>query len=353
MNAPFASLSPVQAVADRPRLAFLGLGWIGRLRLSAMAENGLAEIAAVADPSPDALDEAKALAPSAACGMSLEDLLGTEPDGLVIATPSALHAEQAEQALRRGIAVFCQKPLARTAGEARRVVAAARDADRPLGVDYSYRHVDGVDAMRGLIRTGALGHIHAVELVFHNAYGPDKAWFRSLEQAGGGCLMDLGSHLLDLVLWCLPNVRVEELRSRLFAGGRRLSPPPVCVEDFAALDLDLGGGTAVRLDCSWNLHAGCDVIIAARFYGTDGAAVLRNTGGSYYDFVVERLQGTAREVLAKDQGTWGGRALAAWTRRLAAGEGYDAGEDPALVPVLLDRAYGRNDPDGRPDPCAY
>jgi len=329
------------AAGTRPRLGFLGLGWIGRLRLAALAESGLAEIMAIADPDPATLEEAGALAPAAGRAQGLDDLLDAGPDGVVIATPSALHAEQARRALGRGVAVFCQKPLARDAVEARGVIAAAREADRPLGVDYSYRHVNGVEAMRGLIRNGALGRLFAVELVFHNAYGPDKPWFRALDQAGGGCLMDLGSHLLDLALWCLPDARVEGLRARLFAGGRRLTPPLGDVEDYAALDLDLAGGATVRLDCSWNLHAGCDVVIGARFHGTHGAVVLRNIGGSYYDFAVERLDGTATQTLASDEGTWGGRALAAWTRRLAAGAGFDDGDDLALVPDLLDLAYGR------------
>ena len=112
-------------IATRPRLGFLGLGWIGRSRLEALAASGVAEITAQADPAvPDSLG-------------SLDDLLATELDGIVIATPSALHAEQAIAALEHGVAVFCQKPLGRTAAEAEAVVEAARRADRLLCVDLS------------------------------------------------------------------------------------------------------------------------------------------------------------------------------------------------------------------------
>jgi predicted dehydrogenase len=95
----------------------------------------------------------------------------------VIATPSALHAEQAIAALDRGLAVFCQKPLGRDASETRAVVEAARRADRLLGVDLSYRYTRAAAALRDEVRSGALGEVYAVDLVFHNAYGPDKPWF--------------------------------------------------------------------------------------------------------------------------------------------------------------------------------
>src|SRR5690606_26293526 len=111
-----------------PRLGFLGVGWIGRHRMTSLATSGAADVVAIADASADALDAAAGAFPDAASADSLETLLLHELNGVVIATPSALHAEQAMAALRAGLAVFCQKPLARTAAETRAVVDAARTA---------------------------------------------------------------------------------------------------------------------------------------------------------------------------------------------------------------------------------
>ena len=108
----------------------------------------------------------------------------SRPTVVVIATPSALHAEQSIRALDAGAAVFCQKPLGRDAAEAASVVAAARAADRLLSVDFSYRFTRGMEAIAGLIRGGELGHVFAVDLVFHNAYGPGKPWFYDRAQSG-------------------------------------------------------------------------------------------------------------------------------------------------------------------------
>src|SRR5205814_3711844 len=78
-----------------PRLGFLGTGWIGRNRLRALRASGAATIGLLCDPDAGALSAAAAEAPDAVLAGSLQDLLSAGPDGIVIATPNALHAEQA------------------------------------------------------------------------------------------------------------------------------------------------------------------------------------------------------------------------------------------------------------------
>jgi predicted dehydrogenase len=294
-----------------PRLGFLGVGWIGRSRLEAIERAGVARVAAIEDP---ALDESQ----------PLDEL---ELDGVVIATPSALHAEQAIAAFERGCAVFCQKPLARTGAEARAVVEAARRADRLLGVDLSYRHVEAFATARELVRGGELGELLAAELVFHNAYGPDKPWFRDPALSGGGCLIDLGVHLVDLALWTLGDLQV--------ADARLVGSP---VETYAHARLG-----PVTIACSWSLHAGADAVIGARFHCADGGVEVANVGGSFYDFRCDRLRGTAREPLVEPPDDWAGRAAVAWAERVARGERFDAEEGEELVRLheLLDELYGR------------
>jgi predicted dehydrogenase len=334
-------VTAVTAPALRPRLGFLGVGWIGRHRMEAIARSGAAEVAAVADAREEAGREAARGAPGCAVAASLEELLALPLDGIVIATPSAQHVEQTVLALERGRAVFCQKPLGRTAAEARRAVDAARAADRLLAVDLSYRHVRGVPELRRLVQEGALGRVHAVNLVFHNAYGPDKAWFYDVGQAGGGCVMDLGIHLVDLALWVLGFPAVVEVSSRVTSRGAPIVGR-AAVEDCASALLVLEGGTAVQLACSWRLPAGRDCVIEAAFYGTEGGAALRNVDGSFYDFVVERYRGTTREVLATPPDAWGGRAAIAFAAALAAGRRFDPEvEGTVRVAEALDAIYER------------
>jgi predicted dehydrogenase len=325
-----------------PRLGFLGTGWIGRHRMRAIVEAGAAEAACIADPSPDMAQAALGDAPGARLVPDLDAMLAQDIDAVVIATPSARHAAQTIACLEAGKAVFCQKPLGRTEAEVRRAVDTAREAGLLLGVDLSYRHTRGMAQIRELAGSGALGRIFAADLVFHNAYGPDKPWFYDPALSGGGCVMDLGVHLVDLALWVLGAREVAGVSSRLHAGGRPITDPHTQVEDHAVATVDLADGAVVRIACSWRLQAGQEAEIAASFYGTEGGTSFRNVGGSFYDFNAALHRGTTREPLAEPPDEWGGRAAVAWARALAEGRGFDP-EAESLVTVarVLDRIYGR------------
>src|SRR5216110_2461583 len=120
----------------KPRIAFAGLGWIGKHRMQALEESGVCDIGALCDPVMTTT--------------SFDELLDSDADAIVIATPSAMHAEQAIAALDRGKAVFCQKPLGRNARETQLVIDAARANNRLLAVDLSYRHAKAMLAVRDL-----------------------------------------------------------------------------------------------------------------------------------------------------------------------------------------------------------
>jgi predicted dehydrogenase len=308
----------MNAVAMKPRLGFLGVGWIGRHRLDAIEASGAAEVAAVADP---ALDGELA---------SLEELLEHELDAIVIATPSAQHAEQAIAALERGLPVFCQKPLGRTAAETARVVDAARAADRLLGVDFCYRHLEAVRRMHAHIPSD----VYAAELTFHNAFGPDKAWFYDARLSGGGCVIDLGIHLVDLLLTLLGRPAVEVVASRLRTSG--------AVEDYAVAQLELDGRVVARLACSWRLPLGRDAEISARLFGSNEGVHLENVCGSFYDFRSYFVHGREVEVLAEPPDDWGGRAAVEWAERLARSPRFNPEVEQVVdVARVIDAIYGR------------
>ncbi|HEY0372782.1 MAG TPA: Gfo/Idh/MocA family oxidoreductase [Thermoanaerobaculia bacterium] len=312
-----SAATPVAALVRRgtPQLAFAGLGWIGRHRMNAVVDAGLAEAAYTCDVDTP---------------MTFDDVLRSDADAIVIATPSAMHAEQAIAALEHGKAVFCQKPLGRNADETRRVVEAARANDRLLGVDLSYRYTEAMRAVRKLVPD--LGRIYAADLVFHNAYGPDKPWFYDARQSGGGCVIDLGIHLVDLALWILGG-RATSVHARLHHHGGH------DVEDYAVAMIDISGAT-VQLACSWNLSAGQDAEIRVVFYGTNGAAAFRNVNGSFYDFVAEHHQKTQKTRLTEPGDAWGGGAICAWAEQLGRSNRFDPSIEHVVdVAEVLDAIY--------------
>jgi predicted dehydrogenase len=219
-------------------------------------------------------------------------------------------------------------------------VEAARAADRLLGVDLSYRFVEGIRQIKELVQSGALGKIYAADLAFHNAYGPDKPWFYDPKLSGGGCLIDLGIHLVDLAQWILNFPAITQVSGRLFAQGQRVRGRERQIEDYAIGNLELEPDIAVQLTCSWKVHAGCDAVIDIFFHGSQGGARLRNVNGSFFDFVTERFQGTQREILSFPPEEWGGRAAVDWLTRLSICNRFDP-EAERLVAVssALDRIY--------------
>jgi len=321
-------------------LAFLGLGWIGRNRMEAMLATGQAKTVALCDPNPEMAASAQEIAPDSEVVDSFDELLAREPDGVVIATPSALHADQCIAAFEAGAAVFCQKPLGRNADEVQAVLDAAGRADRLLGVDLSYRYTAAMQEIGQQLRAGELGKVFAADLTFHNAYGPQSAWFWDPKLSGGGCLIDLGVHLVDLALWLLDFPEVLEARGTLLRDGHPVEAHEV--ENYATGELRLANGTSVRIACSWNLDAGQDAVIEATFYGTEAGARMSNVNGSFFDFAANLMRGRDCETLVSPPDDWGGRAAAEWVRKLSAGEGFGGGTYGLLETArVLDRLYGR------------
>jgi predicted dehydrogenase len=320
------------------KLGFLGLGWIGRKRLDAVAAEANVRVTAVSDTDPEKLQSAQSGYPDARGVVSLDELLECELDGVVIATPNGAHAYQAIACLQRGLPVFCQKPLATNAADTDRIIAAARKANKLLAVDYSYRHVQGMRALRERIRAGELGEIGAIDLIFHNAYGPNKQWCFDRSQAGGGCLLDLGVHLIDLALWLQDAPSMRVVSSRLFSQGQVAGRQDV--EDLAFVELVQSNGAVVRIACSWHAQIGCDAEISAHIHGSRGGARWRNVNGSFVDFELDLLRGNRREHLGSSRDDWGPGALSAWIQRLRTDSAFDAEASGfAAGAKLIEQAY--------------
>jgi predicted dehydrogenase len=196
--------------------------------------------------------------------------------------------------------------------------------------------------IRDLIRGGGLGEIFGIDLVFHNAYGPDKPWFFNKELSGGGCVMDLGVHMVDLALWALDFPDVISATGHLFSRGRPIARDSDTVEDYATATMTLATGTVVRLTCSWHLHAGRDAVIEADFYGTEGGASLKNLDGSFLDFAAWHHTKTTTRQLAEPESAWPGGATLEWANKLAGGARFDAAaHNFTKVSAVLDRIYAR------------
>lgn len=323
-----------------PKLGFLGVGWIGKNRLESLVTSKLSDNIAICDTYQPNIDETLKVVPSAKAYDSIDDLLKENIDGVVIATPSALHAKQAIRALELGKAVFCQKPLGRNLAETKAVVNQAQKMNKLLGVDYSYRYTKGIQAIKEVIEDGTLGKIYAVEAAFHNAYGPDKPWFYDPKLSGGGCLMDLGSHLVDLMLYLFNAPSTEVRYANILSEGKTISNHWETVEDYAEAQLCTSSGISMRLACSWKLSVGKDAEIYLKIYGTKGGASFHNVNGSFYDFQAEIHSQNHTEVIVTPPDDWGGKAIQYWAERLAKNSSFSLSNNEFIkTAALLEDIY--------------
>lgn len=324
----------------KARIGFLGVGWIGKHRLEAIRNSNVADIVALCDPlAPDTDrfckdNNLKKI-------NSYEDLLEEDIEGVVIATPNALHKEQVILALKKGKSVLCQKPLASTASDMQEVFSAARENNCLLMADLSYRYTSALKKLRAAIEGGEIGHVYAAHLTFHNAAGPDRPWYYDTRLAGRGCVMDLGVHLIDILYWIFPDLTIDRICSNLFAEGKPLNKSDKKLEDYAMIHINYQQDITTQLCCSWNLSAGIDASLELRFYGTKGGATFSNVNGSFYDFKSELYKGSKRHVLSLPPDDWGGKAAVHWASLLNNKNEYlDDVDNYIKTAETLDHIYG-------------
>lgn len=310
---------------NAPRIGFAGTGRIGARRMKAIAKAQSADIIGVFDPDGNgaraALDEA-GLRKTPVLD-DYEALLELAPDGVVVSSPNRLHAQQSIQALEHDASVFCQKPLGCTRKEVETVVDTARRQDRLLDVDFTYRQSPALQEIYRRVRAGEIGDIYAADLIFHNAFGPDKTWFYDRAQSGGGCFLDLGVHMVDLALWLFDFPHVENVSSRFFTRGRPVNGKNNdTVEDYALARLDMDNGATAQVACSWHLSAGCNAVLQTVLHGTKGSMQAYNVNGSYFNMIAEKMDGTQKQTLVRPNGRWDSRTAINWTQRLREDNGF-------------------------------
>ncbi len=214
------------------KIAVFGAGLVGRRHVVEVAKQ--ARLCAVVDPAEGA--KAFAEAHDAPWFASPEDCLSAvKPDGVIIATPNHLHADQALLCLDAQIPVLIEKPIADTAENANRIVAASEASGVPVLIGHHRRHNPRIAVAKQAITDGKLGDIVAVNGQFW-LYKPDDYFNETWrKQAGAGPLFINFIHDIDLLRYlCGEVVEIQALRSNAQRGGH--------VEDTAAVILRFENG---------------------------------------------------------------------------------------------------------------
>lgn len=256
------------------RTGVIGLG-MGRNHARWFAQHPDAELVALADTDPERLHS---FADEMGVGQryeSGEDMLESENLDIVgIATPNVYHKPLAIKAFECGCNVFCEKPMAMNAEEARAMIQAGRDAGKRLMINFSFRFRDESAAMKRVVDEGTLGDIYFARTQwlrrrFLPGFG---GWFGRKELSGGGPLIDLGVHRLDLTLWLMGYPKptwvlgrtYDPIASRIAAEeGKEFD-----VEDLATAMIAFENGASLHLAASWASHIAHDDHMAVELFGT-------------------------------------------------------------------------------------
>ena len=270
------------------RVGVIGAGTIAQSHLTAYAENSDVDLIAVADMN---LERARSVADTYGAKRAYADphelLADEEIDGVSICTWNNSHATWAIAAIEAGKHVLVEKPIARTLAEALEIQQAVERSDRVVQVGFVRRHSPNCQVLKSFIDADELGEIYYAKASCLRRVGNPGGWFADKEISGGGPLLDIGIHVLDLCWYLMGSPKVVSVSGNTYdkIGNRAnvttmprykaadYDPDRNSVEDLANAVIRFENGASLLLDCSFSLHATKDSIDVA-VYGEKGGAEL-------------------------------------------------------------------------------
>jgi predicted dehydrogenase len=270
------------------RFGVIGAGQISQYACGSINSHAQAKVVAAHDPNADRLAEL-AKAHGIARTHAQAEALFADPgiDAVYIAVPNKYHAPLAKQALQAGKHVILDKPFALSTAEALEVAAAAKAAGKTFTLGMNQRFNAGSQKVRSLVEQGTLGEVYHAKAYWFRRSGIPKlgTWFGNKQLAGGGALLDIGVHLLDLALWTIGNFEPVAVSGATYTkfGNRGLGEggwgkserDPNLVFDvdvFSSALIKLKNGATVTLDVSWACHQADGNRQDVQLFGTEAGA---------------------------------------------------------------------------------
>jgi predicted dehydrogenase len=222
--------------APRVRIGLIGSsGWAEGMYLSALATDPRVEIVGIAARNQERLDELAGKWNIANTYTDAHELIASDVDGVIIATPDSAHAEYALAAFAAGKHLLCEKPMALTSAQSGAMAEAAIASGLVNMVMFTFRFLPVLQRLRQQVAT--LGQITDARFEFRQGYARNNDYFWRLDPTHGtGVVGDLGSHVFDLAAWMLDDFKILGANANnLFHGGIATN------EQFTALGQTPGG----------------------------------------------------------------------------------------------------------------
>lgn len=208
-------------------------------------------------------------------------------DVVHVCTPNKSHADITVASLEAGKHVMCEKPMAKTAADARRMVEAAKRTGKKLTIGYQNRFRPDSQYLKKFCEKGGLGDIYFAKAhAIRRRAVPTWGVFLNEEEQGGGPLIDIGTHALDLTLWMMNNYKPKYVVGNTYhkLGGRANSanawgpwdPEKFTVEDSAFGFITMENGATIILESSWALNTLQEGEARTTLCGTEGGADMQD-----------------------------------------------------------------------------
>jgi predicted dehydrogenase len=273
------------------RVAIIGCGGIANGKhIPGLTKLDNVEFAAVCD-----IVEERAIAAAEKIGTSgirvytdYKELLKDDTIDVVhVCTPNKSHSYITIDALEAGKHVLCEKPMAKTSAEARAMLETARKTGKKLTIGYNNRHRPDSVHLKKICERGDLGEVYYAKAhAIRRRAVPTWGVFLNEDEQGGGPLIDIGTHALDLTLWLMNNYKVKSVVGNIYhkLGSKKdaanawgpWDPEQFKVEDSAFGFITMQDGATIVLESSWALNS-LDIDEAkSTLCGTEGGADMKD-----------------------------------------------------------------------------
>lgn len=249
----------------QPTFVLIGAGNISKAYAQAFADGLPFRLAGVADINLEAAARVAAVADARAFDDIEIMCCELQPTAAIVCTPPNTHAAISIELMNLGIHVLCEKPLATTSQDARRMINAAESNDVSFTMGSKFRFVEDIQRARKIIESGELGDIILLENTFASYCDMSRRWNSDPEISGGGVLIDNGTHSIDIMrflLGAITQIQVVE--------GRRIQKLPV--ECTARVFTRNAAGAMGSIDLSWSMNKVQPHFIS--IYGSKGTLLI-------------------------------------------------------------------------------
>ncbi|MEI6499538.1 MAG: Gfo/Idh/MocA family oxidoreductase [Armatimonadota bacterium] len=278
-------------MAKKLKAAIIGAG-IGRYHVMGYEAHANAEVVAICDLNPlAAADLAKKHGIVGVYDDYKKMLKKADIDAISVCVPNAFHLPVVVDCLAAGKNVLCEKPLARNAKEGQKMVDAAAKAGKLLMTQFNNRYRPEAKILKQYVADGTLGDIYMARAgwVRRNGIPGWGGWFTQKESAGGGPIIDLGVHMLDLTMWLMGNPEPEVVLASAYSvfgpkmdalgpWGTPNAKGKFDVEDMGCALIKFKGGQTIMLEAGWAARIKREHVYST-LMGTNAGASLERVFG--------------------------------------------------------------------------